>query len=164
MTARFLVFVLVTGLFLLTLDVICQKLLQREFAYEYFRAIARANGLEFLAIRSSLEDLGFAGDGARIKRALKYDFVVLTYLLKNAAHFDRRYTLQDWVLMAYFHMGFASLAVRHRLKLRTESAIMELTGILKYFANVVGERVNTLRMMENTSHRFLSLRNTRELA
>jgi len=40
---------------------------------------------------------------------------------------------------------YSSLGVRHWLKLREAPAVLKLTAILEYFANVVGERVYTVR-------------------
>jgi len=158
-----LILIVTTGLFFISLELVCQRLLRREFAREYFKPIVKANCLEFQSIRIALEDFGFAGEYPRVAQALKYDFLVLTYLLKNAANLDQRYTREDWLLMVYFHVGFTALAARHLLRLREEAVVLNLTAILKYIANVVGEHVNTMRYKEAASPRFPSLRSLDDL-
>jgi len=44
---------------------------------------------------------------------------------------------------------------RHLLKLREAPAALKLTRILEYFANVVGERVNTVRFGNLTASDYL---------
>jgi hypothetical protein len=46
--------------------------------------------------------------------------------------------------MFYFRLVFASLITRHWLRVREKPGILKLTVILQYFANVVGQRVNTV--------------------
>ncbi len=53
--------------------------------------------------------------------------------------------------MFYFRLVFASLITRHWLRVREKPAILKLTAILQYFANVVGERVNTVRFANLTA-------------
>ena len=57
--------------------------------------------------------------------------------------------------MVYFKVLFASLITRHWLKLSESSAVLKLTTILEYFANVVGERVNTVRFGNLTASDYL---------
>ena len=158
-----LILILSAGLFFICLELVCQRLLRREFAHDYFKAIVKANCLEFHSIRKALEGFGFAGEYARVVQALQYDFLVLTYLLKNASNLDQQYTREDWLLIIYFHVGFAALAARHLLRLREEAVVLNLTAILKYFANVVGEHANTLRFKEAVSPRLPSLRSLDDL-
>ena len=57
--------------------------------------------------------------------------------------------------MFYFRLVFASLIVRQWLRVREEPAILKLTAILQYFANVVGQRVNTVRYANLTAADYL---------
>jgi len=82
---------------------------------------------------------------------LKCDFRALTYLLKNAVNLSQRYSGEERLLMFYFRLVFASLITRHWLRVREEPAILKLTTILQYFANVVGQRVNTVRFANLTA-------------
>jgi hypothetical protein len=76
---------------------------------------------------------------------LKCDFLALTYLLKNAANINHRYTREERWLILYFRAIYLLMVTRHALRLREKHAIMNLTAILQYFANVVGLRVNMVR-------------------
>jgi hypothetical protein len=66
-------------------------------------------------------------------------------LLKNAAKVKSRFAPAERLLMVYFRLVLFSLALRHRLGLGEKPAILRLTDILQYFANVVGERVSKVR-------------------
>jgi hypothetical protein len=86
---------------------------------------------------------------------LKCDFLALTYLLKNAANVNQRYSYEERLLILYFKLVFTSLITRHWLKMRETPAALKLTTILEYFANVVGERVNTVRFGNLTASDYL---------
>ena len=91
----------------------------------------------------------------RLLLTLKCDFLALTYLLKNAANVNQRYSYEERLLILYFKVVFAALVTRHWLKLRESSTALKLTSILEYFANVVGERVNTVRFGNLTASDYL---------
>jgi hypothetical protein len=101
--------------------------------------------LEFPSLRKSLEEFGAPVDYPRLRMMLKCDFLALTYLLKNAANLNQRYSNEERLLILYFRWQFLSLAVRRLLKVGEKKAILRLTSVLQYFANVVGQRVNTVR-------------------
>jgi hypothetical protein len=86
---------------------------------------------------------------------LKCDFLALAYLLKNAANVNQSYSREDKLLMLYFRLVFLSLVTRHLLRLQVRPAILKLTAILQYFANVVGQRVNTIRFGNLTASDYL---------
>jgi hypothetical protein len=150
-----LILILVTALFLFYLQVTCRRILRRQFDREYFHAIVNANRLEFLAVRKAAEELGAPIDYPRMLMMLRCDFLALTYLLKNAANVNQRYSREERLLMLYFRLAFASLIARHWLRLREKPAILKLTAILQYFANVVGKRVNTVRFGNLTAPDYL---------
>ncbi len=150
-----LILILSTGLFFFYLQAVCQKILRRQFSQEFFQSIVNANRLEFLSVRKAIEDLSSPMDYPRLTLTLKCDFLALTYLLKNAANVNQRYSHEERLLMLYFKVVFISLAVRHWLKLRESSAALKLTTILEYFANVVGERVNMVRFGNLTASDYL---------
>jgi hypothetical protein len=87
---------------------------------------------------------------------LKDDFLVLTYLLKNANNVYQRCTYEKCLLILYFRLLFVCLVMRHWLRLRENSAALKLAAILQYFANVVGERINTTRVGNLTAFDYLS--------
>jgi len=86
---------------------------------------------------------------------LKCDFLALTYLLKNAANVNQRYSHEERLLILYFQWQFLSLAVRHLLRVDENKAILKLTSVLQYFANVVGQRVNAAKFGNLTASDYL---------
>jgi hypothetical protein len=140
-----LILILSMALFFFYLQVTCQKILCRRFDREYFHSIVNANRLEFPSLQKSLEEFGAPIDYPRLRMMLKCDFLALTYLLKNAANLNQRYSSEERLLILYFRWQFLSLAVRRLLKVGEKKVILRLTSILQYFANVVGQRVNAVR-------------------
>ena len=149
------VLILSAALFFFYLHVICQKILRRQFDREYFESIVNANRLEFPSLRKSLEELGAPVDYPRLRMMLKCDFLALTYLLKNAANVNQRYSSEERLLILYFRWQFLSLAVRRLLKVGEKKSILRVTSVLQYFANVVGQRVNTVRFGNLTAADYL---------
>jgi len=149
-----LVLMLSTAFFFFHLQVTCQGLLSRKFDREYSLAIIQANRLEFLAVRRTLEESNASLDFSRLHMMLKCDFRALTYLLRNAVNLNQRYSFDEQLLILYFRLVFASLITRHWLRVREEPAILKLTAILQYFANVVGQRVNTVRFANLTASTY----------
>jgi hypothetical protein len=150
-----LILILSTAMFFFYLQVLCQKILRRQFDREYFQSIVNANRLEFPSLRKSLEEFGAPVDYPRLRMMLKCDFLALTYLLKNAANVNQRYSNEERLLILYFRWQFLSLAVRRLLKVGEKKAVLKLTSVLQYFANVVGQRVNTVRFGNLTAADYL---------
>jgi len=150
-----LVLILSMAMFFFYIQVTCQRILRRQFDREYFQSIVNANRLEFPSLRKSLEEFGVPVDYPRLRMMLKCDFLALTYLLKNAANVNQRYSNEERLLILYFRGVFFSLAVRRLLRLGEKPAILRLTAVLQYFANVVGERVNAVRFGNLTAADYL---------
>jgi hypothetical protein len=150
-----LILILSAALFLFYFQVTCQKILRRRFDREYFQSIANANRLEFPSLRKSLEEFGAPVDYARLRMMLKCDFLVLTYLLKNATNVDQRYSKEERRLILYFRWQMLSLAVRRLLNVGENQAILKMTSVLQYFTNVVGQRVNTVRLGDMVGAEYL---------
>ena len=150
-----LILILSTALFFFYLQSVCQKVLRRRFEENYYQAIVNANGLEFPSVRKALAEFGNPVEYPRLMMTLKCDFLALTYLLKNAANVNQRYTYEERLLIFYFKWVFVSLITRHWLRLKETPAALKLTAILEYFANVVGERVNTVRFGNLTASDYL---------
>ncbi len=141
-----LILILSTALFFFYFQATCQKILRRQFDREYyFQVVVDANRLEFPSVRKALEEFDAPVEYQRFRMMLKCDFLALTYLLKNAGNVSRRYSRQERFLMLYFRLTLFSMFTRHLLGLQEKPAVLKLTTILRYFANVVGERVNSLR-------------------
>ena len=151
-----LILILSTGLFFFYLQAACQKILRRQFAQQFSQMIVKANGLEFPSVRKTLEGFGVPPEYPRLMVTLRCDFLALTYLVKNASNVNQRYTYEERLLILCFKMVSVSLVTRHWLRLREKPAALKLTAILEYFANVVGERVNTVRFGNLTASDYLS--------
>lgn len=150
-----LILILSTGLFFFYFQAVCQKILRRQFSQEFAQSLINANRLEFPSVRKSIEELDTPTEYPRLALTLKCDFLALTYLLKNAANVNQRYSYEERLLILYFKFVFVSLVARHWLKLREAPAALKLTSILEYFANVVGERVNTVKFGNLTASDYL---------
>jgi hypothetical protein len=133
------------------LEFTCQRILRRNFDHENFRAVVNANRLEFPSVNQSLQDLELPADYSRLRTPLKCDFVVLTYLLKNAANLNQRSSWEERLLIWYFNLVFLSLMLRHCLGRREKVALLTLTAILKYFAILVGHRENASNLNQRYS-------------
>lgn len=151
-----LILILSTALFFFYLQGVCQKILRRQFAQSFWLAIANANGFEFPSVRQSLEGSGVPMQYPSLMKALRCDFQALTYLTKNTANVEQRHTYEERFLICYFKFGFLSVATRHWLRLAEKPAALKLTAILQYFANVVGERANAVRLGNLTASDYLS--------
>ena len=150
-----LILILSTAFFFFYLQATCQRILRQQFDREYFLAIVNASRLEFPAVRRTLGEFNAPVDYPRLRMMLKCDFLALTYLLKNAVNVHQRYSGKERLLMFYFRLVFASLITRHWLRVGEKPAILKLTAILQYFANVVGQRVNTVRFANLTAADYL---------
>jgi hypothetical protein len=150
-----LILIISTALFCFYLQVACQRILRRKFDQEYFLSIVNANRLEFPAIRKGLEEFDAPVDYHQARLMLKCDYLALTYLLKNAANVNQRYTREERLLILYFRAVFFSLMVRHLLRLREQPAMLKLSVILEYFANVVGRRVDLVRFGNLSAAEYL---------
>ncbi len=150
-----LVLIISTALFFFYFQATCQRILRRRFDREYFQAIVDANRLEFPAVRKTLEEYEAPVDYARVRMILKCDYLALTYLLKNAANVNQRYSHEELLLILYFKAVFCSLVARHWLRLREKPPILKLTAILQFFANVVGQRVSMVRFGNLTASDYL---------
>jgi hypothetical protein len=135
------------AIFFYYFQVYCPRILRRQFDQEYFQSVVKANHLEFPALRRSLEEYGAPVDYPTLRVMLQCEFHALTYLLKHAANFNQRYSNEEQLLILYFRWQFLCLAVRRLLKLEDKEAILRLTSVLEYFANVVGQRVNLIRLI-----------------
>ena len=150
-----LILIISTGLFFFYFQAVCQKILRRQFEEEFSQTLVNANRLEFPSVRKSIEEQGSTLEYPRLALTLRCDFLALTYLLKNAANVNQRYTYEERLLILYFKVVFSSLVVRHWLKLREAPAALKLTTILEYFAIVVGERVNSVKFGNLTASDYL---------
>jgi hypothetical protein len=142
------VFILISSLALLVLWVksATRSILRASFEQDYSREVAEANRLEFLAIRQALSsDLDEGGDFGEALSSLERDYEALSYLLRNAATLHvGRYTRAEKLLVLDFHLLRIWARFSRLLGLRAwRSSLLEMTTILEYFGNVVGQRLTT---------------------
>jgi len=157
MTVATLILILSAAMFFFYFQATCQRVLRRRFDLEYFKSIASANRLEFPSLRQALEEVGTPIEYARLRRALRCDFLALTYLLKNVENSKRRYSNEERLLIAYFYTQSVSLAVRRLLNLSDNKVVLRLTSVLQYFANVVGQRVDAVKLGSLTAECLINV-------
>ena len=133
----------------------CKRILRREFGHDVFLPVVNANRLEFPFIRKVLEEFDVPVDYPRFRVQLMSDFLVLTYLLKNACNPRRRLSNDERLLCIYFVLVFLVLIIAHTLRFNERAVVLKLTLILEYFANVVGERLNRIRLGDMTGSDYL---------
>jgi hypothetical protein len=150
--------ILSSALLLVYLQATCQRILRQKFGHEFFHSVVNANRLEFPFVRKALEEFDVPVDYERFRMQLKCDFLALTYLLKNACNTKRRFSKEERLLRTYFRAVFKVLWITHFLRLNERyerAAVLKLTSILEYFANVLGERVDTIRFGDMTASDYL---------
>lgn len=150
-----LILILSTGTFFFYLQVTCQRILRRRFDQEYFRSIVNANRLEFPSLQKSLEEFGAPPDYSRLRRMLRCDYLALTYLLKHVANVRQSYSNEERLLVLYFRWQLLSLALRCLLNVSQKKPILKLTSVLQYFANVIGQRISTVKFANLTADDYL---------
>ena len=155
MTLAIMIIIFSIALLFFYLQATCQRILRREFGHEFFHSVVNANRLEFPFVRKALEEFDVPVDYERFRMQLKCDFLALTYLLKNACNAKRRFSKDERLLRMYFRVVFSVLWIRHRMGLSERAAVLRLTSILEYFANVLGERVDTIRFGDMTASDYL---------
>src|SRR5579862_6600460 len=116
-----LILIVSSALFLFYLQTTCQKILRRQFQQDYFQSIVNANRLEFPSVRKALDEYDGPVDYARFRMTLKCDYLALTYLLKNAANVNQRFTWEERILMLYFQAIYLLLVTRHAIPEREKS-------------------------------------------
>jgi hypothetical protein len=135
-----LILIMSTGLALFYLHRVCEQILHREFARPYFKAVVNANCLEFPNLRKALNEPAAPMDYPQSLLALKCDFMTLARLLKMSPRVGLRYSREDRLMVFYSRIAFLSLSMRHLLRLGEKRAVLKLTAILQYLANVAGQR------------------------
>lgn len=140
-----LILVLSAALFCFYWQITVERILHRAFDQKYFQTIVTVNRLEFPVLREAFEGLNSSVEYSRMRTIVKCDFLALTYLLKNAGNLNRRHSSQERMLIFYFRLVLISLMTRHWLHLGEKPAVLKLAEILQYFANLVGERLNSVR-------------------
>jgi hypothetical protein len=121
-------------------------ILRTRTSPEYAQKVAVANRLSFVDVKQQLHSRTSTAELAGLFEALERDYQVLKYLLGHAATVEAgAYTAEQRLLMVNFRM--MSLWFKVIRKFRPENAkhaLLEMSGTLEYFANVMGRRFATL--------------------
>ncbi len=142
------VFILLSSLaFLFSwLRAVSRAALRQTFERDYSADVAEASQLEFLAIRRALlEYPEEIADYSGVLTTLERDYEALTYLLRNAGTVHvGKYSRAERLLMLHFQLLRFWVRVKRILGLQSwRSALLEMTSILQYFGNVMGQRLAT---------------------
>ena len=113
---------------------------------EYAYKVAAANQLSFVDVRQRLHASAQNENLASLCKALQRDYRVLKYLLGHAANVQAgSYTAEQRLLMLNFRLMSLWFAAALRFRPNVaKMALLEMSGILEYFANVMGRRFATL--------------------
>lgn len=123
-----------------------RSVLRQRFEQDFSAEVAEANQLEFLAIQKALasapEEIG---DHRSVLSALEQDYQALSYLLRNAAtvHVGRYSRSERLLILDFKLLGFWVRLSRGLGLQGWRSGLLEMTTILQYFGNVVGQRLAT---------------------
>lgn len=142
------VFILGSSILLLALWLrsATQSILRQRFEHRYSEEVAEANQLEFLAIREALRGNPAAvSEHDDVLDALERDYEALSYLLRNAATLHvGRYSPSERLLLLDFQLLRLRARIARALGVGNwRSVLLEMTTILEYFGNVVGQRLAT---------------------
>jgi hypothetical protein len=145
-TISVLILVMSAAMLVFWLRSASRSILAERFEQDFSAEVAEANQLEFLTIRKALADSAEDEvDYGAYLGALERDYEALTYLLRNAATVHvGRYTHQERLLVADFALLRVWVRVKKLVGMSSwQSGLAEMTTILKYFGNVVGQRLVT---------------------
>lgn len=149
------ILVISAALLLFYLQAACEKILRKPFEEPLPDPIVDANRLEFPFIQRALEEYDAPIDYARFRVQLKCDYLALIYLLRNAANQRRRLSGDERTLAVYFRALSGLLTIWHLLGLGERPLLLKMTAVLKYFANVLGERIKRVRFGNLTASEYL---------
>ena len=120
----------------------CGLILSAKPAHDYTPQVAAANELGFLEVQQNLPQANERRVLDMLRKKLERDYHLLSYLLDHspALHtgsegFEQRMMMLDFELMKAYY-ALASLLSRSTAR----RALQEMTQVLCYFANTMGER------------------------
>ena len=143
MFVSILIIVISLMLFLYWFRYMCVMILSAKHSRDYAVQIAQANQLSFLDARDRLMGEPNSASLGSLHRSLDRDYRLLIYLLRHAANYQlRSQAIEHRVLMIdYYLMKAWFYLVRKVSRSQARSALLEMTAILNYLANSMGERV-----------------------
>lgn len=129
-----------TALFIFYIQTLCEKVLRREFSRAYFQDILNTIDLEFPRLRQAIlnnADVSYP----QIQLLLRSDYLTLTYLMKKGNPERGHFSWHERLVIGYFRVLLLVLPIRYAFHYQERQAVIKLTCILHYFANLVGERL-----------------------
>ena len=140
------IFILIVAgiLLLLWLRLVFRSILKKRFDVDYSAKVAESNRLQYFQIGTALaEDPKAIADCEKFLAALHWDFIVLTYLLRNAATPPvGQYSGTERLLILDFQLLRLWVRLKRFLGIETwRSSLLEMIAILEYFGNLVGHRL-----------------------
>jgi len=131
-----------TGLLLWWFRYSCRLILSAPSARDYTKEVAQANELRFLEVQQDLVKVSEPRQLDSLEEKLQRDYTLLNYLLQHGPAFlARNDRLEHRLLALHFHLMRAWYAVNCKLSLSTSRhALEEMTQVIGYFANKMGER------------------------
>lgn len=120
----------------------CGLILSAKPAHDYTPQVAEANELGFLEVQHDLADASERGALDTLREKLERDYQLLSYLLDHspAWHsrndgFEQVMMMLDFKLMKAFYSGVSLLSCAGARR-----ALTEMSQVVCYFANTMGER------------------------
>lgn len=113
---------------------------------EYAQKVAQANQLSFAEVRQKLHAPAEPSNLVSLCGALERDYEALKYLLGHAATVQAgSYTAEQRLLMVNFRLLKLWFAAVLRFRpAAAKLALLEMSGVLEYFANTMGRRFASL--------------------
>lgn len=127
------------GLFVFWFRYTCVLILNAKTSRDYAGEVALLNGLTFVTVERSLLQIARAGDLDDMRLAMQRDYAVVCGLLQRAG-FDTG-GVEDAMLRIDFRMMNTLYSISRQLSPRhAASAVREMSQIIGYFADSMGER------------------------
>jgi hypothetical protein len=125
----------------------CILILSAKTSRDYALEVAVANRLSFVETRVQLADQATsdaqANDLDELYKLLHRDYVFVTYLLRHAGRTGNQgHSVENQIVMVdYKIMRLWYSLVRTASPVQARQALLEMTSIVNYLANSMGERV-----------------------
>jgi hypothetical protein len=119
----------------------CLLILSAKTTRDYAGDVAMANQLSFLGVQAQLRECA-PNDLDRLQAALDRDYVLISYLLQNAASSSESESrVEARMLALHYRLMGAWCGMSRRFSLEaSRRALEEMSLVVAHFANVVGER------------------------
>jgi hypothetical protein len=116
----------------------CLLLLDGSPASQHADRVARTNRLRFLEVQEALHAADASLDA--LHRSLDGDYRILVYILEHSTALDVPAFEQQFLVMDYRVMQLWYRVVRRFSESRARQALLEMSRVLGYFSQKMGER------------------------